>query len=361
MPTSLQLFAKNFLERIRDFVNSDKLIIERLPKWVKSANVKIAKLNDSTIFLFEDSPKDGDSFIDCGGVRSDLQFFLELPEYVPKAASFKTPHGRGLIILHGEYGKDKKVVFNINSSDSALFNVGYVSYHSPLAIVNIFIQLSFGGDVLATRFVPFAIYVHDRDFFDFENFWDKCTPHIQNTLRAIHHSEAGDYYQSTKERISGVLVGKEKSVIVFGKDSDPEMLRELLRIRDYLIAKDYDAYLLRDLPEHPSMSLEEKAKLWSLASRFCVMIDREPSGHLVEYPYIKSVRAILALLRPKGSGSTYMIGDEQVTDINYINIFEFQHSPLEVINDAITWAEKLVAARIKGYEKAYPWRRKIGL
>jgi hypothetical protein len=134
------------------------------------------------------------------------------------------------------------------------------------------------------------------------------------------------------------------------------MLRELFRVRDYLIAKDYDAYLLRDLPEHPSMSLEEKVKLWSLASRFCVMIDREPSGHLVEYPYVKSVRAILALLRPESKGSTYMIGDDQITDFGYINVFDFKNSPLEVIDIAIAWAEELVKKRIEKYKKAYPWR-----
>ena len=334
MPKPARFFAINFLKRIRDFVNSEKWIIERL--------------NNSTIFLFEDSPKDSDLFVDCGGVNSDLQFFLELPEYVPKAASFKAPRGRGLIILHGEYGKDKKVVFNITSSDSALFNVGYIPYHSPLAIVNIFIQLSFEGDVLAIRFVPFAIYVHDKDFIDFEDFWDKCTPHIQNTLRAIHHSEAGDYYQLTKERKSGVLVGKERSVIVFGKDSDSKMLPELLRVRDCLIAKDYDAYLLRDLPEHPSMSLEEKVKLWSLASRFCVMIDREPSGHLVEYSYLKSVGAILAVLRPKGRGSTYMIEAERSPDIK---IFEFKSSPLEKLDTVLTWAEEMVEEKIKLHRK----------
>jgi hypothetical protein len=354
MSTPLQLFAKSFLKRIRDFVSSDKLVIERLPKWVKSARVKIAKLNDSNIFLFEDSSEDNDLFVDCGEVRADLQFFLELPEYVPEGASFKAPIGQGLIVLHGEYGEGKKVIFNITSANSALFNVGYIPYHSPLGIVNIFIQLSTRGDVLAIRFVPFAIYVHDKDLVNFENFWNKCTPHIQDVLRAIHHSETGDYYQLTKERKTGILVGKERSVIVFGKDSDPEMLRELLRARDYLIAKDYDAYLLRDLPEHPSMSLEEKVKLWSLASRFCVMVDREPSGHLVEYPYLKSVGVVLAVLRPKGTGSTYMIGAERSPDIK---LFEFINSPLETLDTVITWAEEIIREKIVLYGKAYPWRK----
>jgi hypothetical protein len=319
-----------------------------LPKWVESANVKFVKLNNSNLFLFEDSPKKGDTFIDCGRVKSDLQFFLELPEYIPKGAIFKAPRGRGIVILEGEYSKEKKVVFNIISSNSALFNVGYVNCHSPLAIVNIFIQQSVDGNVSAIRFVPFAIYIHDDDFVDFENFWKKCTPHVQNNLLNLHNSKAGDYYQLTEECNRGILVSKERSVIVFGKYSNPEMLRELHKVRDYLIAKAYDAYLLRELPEHPSMALEEKVKLWALASRFCVMIDREPSGHLVEYPYLKSVGTTFAVLRPKGKGSTSMIERERSPDIK---VFEFNRSPLEKLDNVMTWAEKMVKEKLVLHRK----------
>jgi hypothetical protein len=350
-------FVKKFLEELRDFVNVEKMSLSRLPRWVRSAKVKIARINNSVIFLFEDSLDGKDAFVYCGCVKSDLQFLLGLPEYEPAAASFKAPdklEGK-LIILVGEYGKDKQVIFNVVSPNSALFNVGYTVYHSPLAIFNIFIQLSFEGILWAVRFVPFALYVHEKDLVNFEAFWEKCTPHIQDLLRVTHRSELGDYYESLDAPKSAVLAGKERSVIVFGKYTEPE-INELFQIRDYLRTKGYDAYLLRDLPEHPSMSLEEKVKLWSLSSRFSVMVDREPSGHLVEFPYLKENRVILILLRPKDKPSTYMIGDESLVDINYIRIFEFRKSPLEVIDAAIKWAEELVKKRIKKYEKVYPWR-----
>lgn len=354
MPTRSQLFGEAFLKKVRGFVSSQKLITDRLPKWVKSASVKIGKLNNSNLFLFEDSSKAKDVFVDCGGVKSDLQFFLELSEFEPKAASFKAPRSRGLIILHGEYGEGKKVIFNLVSPDSALFNVGYVPYHSPLAIVNIFIQKSQLGDILATRFVPFALYVHDRDLFEFDAFWSKCTPHLQSSLKFVHDSEAGDYYKKMTDRKSTFLVVKERSVIVFGKYTEPEM-SELLKIRDYLRAKDYDAYLLKELPEHPSMSPEEKVKFWALASKFCVMIDRKPSGHLVEYPYIKDVRAILALIKQKGKGSTRMITDERISDFDYIKMFEFENSPrilMKYIDNAITWADQQFTRRSKSKRKS---------
>jgi len=89
------------------------LNIDRLPKWVKSVNVKLARLNNSILFLFEESFSDEDEFIDCGEVKSDIQFLLDLPEFIPKAACLRAPEktNGGLVILHGEYGEDKKSCF----------------------------------------------------------------------------------------------------------------------------------------------------------------------------------------------------------------------------------------------------------
>lgn len=123
----------------------------------------------------------------------------------------------------------------------------------------------------------------------------------------------------------------------------------------YKIRYDLFTILMREITI--SRLKNAKVKFWALASRSCVTVDREPSGHLVEYSYVKSVRALLALLRPEGRGSTYMIGDDQITDFGYINVFEFKKSPLEVIGTAITWTEELVKKRIEKYKKAYPWRR----
>lgn len=349
MSTSAELFAKDFLRKVRDFIELEGLKSCRLPGWVKSANVKIATLNNSTIFLFDDSNNENDSFVDCGKVWSDLQFFLGLLEYIPQSASLRAPDKHKIVILIGEYGRDAKVVLNIVSFDSALFNVGYVPYHSPIAIVNIFIQLSPLGEVSAIRFVPFAIYVHDKDLADFEVFWDKCTPHIQDLLKGTHSSNTGDYYQAVKERTNAILMNKERSVIVFGKYGDNESLGELVQIRDYL-KKSYEAYLLSELPEHPSMSIEEKVKLWSSASRFCVMIDRLPAGHLVEYPYLKSTRVVLILLRPEAGGSTTMIEDDSI-DFPFIKMFRFEKSPLEVVDNALIWAEEFIEERTKAKGK----------
>jgi hypothetical protein len=47
----------------------------------------------------------------------------------------------------------------------------------------------------------------------------------------------------------------------------------------------------------------------SLNIKFAVMEDSVASGHIAEFEYCKNNRVILALLRQKGKGSTWMIGD----------------------------------------------------
>ena len=69
-------YAEIFLKRVREFVTSENLDLNRLPKWMQFSNVHIAKLNNSIIFLFEDSTHEKDTFHEYGNVNSDLQFFL---------------------------------------------------------------------------------------------------------------------------------------------------------------------------------------------------------------------------------------------------------------------------------------------
>jgi hypothetical protein len=52
-----------------------------------------------------------------------------------------------------------------------------------------------------------------------------------------------------------------------------------------------------------------------------------------------------------------MIGDDALVDVNYIHPFAFASSPLEALEDAITWAEQTAKARQDAYDREYPWRQ----
>ena len=119
----------------------------------------------------------------------------------------------------------------------------------------------------------------------------------------------------------------------------------------------YDARLIREMAEIPAMSNEEKVRLWTLASRFVVMIDRTPSGHILEHALMKEQRTILAVIRRRGQGSTYMIGDAGLVDVNFIQVFEFDYYPEDVLAEAVEWAEAIALERQHAYDNYYPWRQ----
>ena len=77
-------------------------------------------------------------------------------------------------------------------------------------------------------------------------------------------------------------INHDNGVIVLGSYEEPHK-SELLQIRDSLRQLKFDAHLIEDLPETPLMSLPDKVRFWTSASRFSVMIDRNPSGHLTEF------------------------------------------------------------------------------
>lgn len=193
---------------------------------------------------------------------------------------------------------------------------------------------------VATRFINFALYVHRNDIEPREKIWSLYNESFSSLIGSIH-TEKGDYYQDLTTKYNAFEIIKNSSVIVLGKDTGPE-LQELIQVRDYLSSKGYDARLIKDLPEIKVTSNEEKVRTWTGAARFCVMIDRKPSGHISEYQILKQQRSLLAFLRPRGYGSTYMIGDDELVDLNYIKNLNFNHSPLEVLDDLIAWAEGML-------------------
>lgn len=97
--------------------------------------------------------------------------------------------------------------------------------------------------------------------------------------------------------------------------------------------------------------MSNKDRLWTISSSFRIMVNRTPSGHIAEYEILRQQSIIFALVHPKGTGSTRMIGDDALVDVNYIRSFAFASSPLEALEDAITWAEQTAKARQDAYDR----------
>ena len=203
----------------------------------------------------------------------------------------------------------------------------------------------------AVRFVPLALSLHSSELFDLDVLWGKVGD-LGGFLSEIASSEQGDFYESRNQRYESYGVDHQRGVIVLGSYERGEKAL-LLQIRDILRQRGYDAHLIDGLPETSLMSLPRKVRQWTGASRFSVMVDRLASGHLNEYEILRSQDTILAVLRSKPKGSTWMIDGPLQVDVNFIKVFMFDESPLEVIDEAVTWAEAFAEQRSQ--TKLYPW------
>jgi hypothetical protein len=146
-------------------------------------------------------------------------------------------------------------------------------------------------------------------------------------------------------------------VIVLGKYDDSELESELIDVRNKIRSHGYPANLIKSKSSTEYISLEEKVRAWTTLAPFCIIVDREASGHIKEFEILKQSRTITAMLRPEEEGSTWMIGDEPLVDYNYIKIFEFEDYPTERVADAVAWARCLIESRKKAYQKHYEFER----
>ena len=147
----------------------------------------------------------------------------------------------------------------------------------------------------------------------------------------------------------------ENTVLVLGSYRGANKA-ELLDIKDELSEQGYDAHLFEDLPEFPDKDLSGNVATAMRMAGFCVMVDREASGHIDEYRIAEKQRSILARLTPEDGGSTRMIGGSELVDVNYIRSFNFDVRPQEKLGEAITWAEEMLTKRREAYEDHYEWR-----
>lgn len=167
------------------------------------------------------------------------------------------------------------------------------------------------------------------------------------------HSQVEDLISALEEIIDSI----DNSVMILGNFQGPYK-NELEDLAGFVKDRGYDANTAEDLPEYGEKSVEQNVAVYMMLSKFSIMVDRNPSGHTVEYETAKRQRNVLARLIPEDSSSqsTYMIGGAEDVDLNHIRAFEFEDRPQERLDDAIEWAERIVKERCEAYQDRYPWR-----
>ncbi len=158
--------------------------------------------------------------------------------------------------------------------------------------------------------------------------------------------------------ISSVRRFRKQQILVLGKDTGPE-LQYLVHISEYIKKCGYSPLLVKDYPDIPELSNEEKVRVFADNSRFVILENTFPAGQIAECKMCAINRIICAAIRQQGKGSSYMVTD-YFKDFDFMAEFEYedsQESMEHTLTQATEWAEKKIKERIEYYNSIYPWRK----
>jgi hypothetical protein len=170
----------------------------------------------------------------------------------------------------------------------------------------------------------------------------------------ISNSDEG---QRDEDVISVISRFRKLQVLVLGKDNGPELGR-LHSICSVLATLGYKPVLVKDHPDIPELSNEEKVRVFADHSRFVIIENSFPAGQIAEIKMCSTNRIVTAAVRERGLGSSYMVTDyfkdyEFMEEFEYLNVEALS----ETLKEAVSWAELQIQTRADYYNNLYPWRK----
>lgn len=347
-----------FLQNLRDELRRQGCDFDRLPRWLTAAEVRVGVTGDWVVAVFDESTR-GEDHIDIRQrVMTDTAILLGEPDFVPDGAALR-PGGNTTVERDqaGDGAGDRAVAPVINLVEGSAFSSWYgrIDYERPNALIEFFLRRVGDRGVTASRFIPLALQVHIRDALDREtaaipSWLDHVFRVIVENLRETSAGAAGDYFQSLVEAKISIPEMGRRGVLVLGKYDPPRLKDELQQVRDELVRSGHLAYLLIELPDRAGESWPRKAMKWMMNTRFSVMVDRTQhgGGQISEFELVKNTQTILAKLQSSTGASTGMIDDPvDLVDLPYVSVFEFEGGPLEVLENAVEWAEGYEQRRVR--------------
>jgi hypothetical protein len=145
------------------------------------------------------------------------------------------------------------------------------------------------------------------------------------------------------------------SVLLLGKDTG-ESLQLLKDIQAELEFLGYYVYIIKEQPDKLGESIIQKVLRYALSSKFIVIENSEPSGHLYEIPHVtKMAECVTALLQHEGKGATWMFEDVYAKSQN-CKKFTYHADELSgAVRAAVEWAEAF-SKQFAAYQKqVLPW------
>ena len=149
----------------------------------------------------------------------------------------------------------------------------------------------------------------------------------------------------------------QKTVLVLGSyDTDGDS--RLQSICKVLKELNYDPVLIKDIPDFEQYDLPQKVVVIGSVSRFIIVDDSSPSGHLTEMELCKSNRWVTVILRVGGRGSSWMTAGASISSNVILEADYDLLDPKPAILDATAWAEQHLDKLKQQLNPIYPWRLK---
>jgi hypothetical protein len=159
------------------------------------------------------------------------------------------------------------------------------------------------------------------------------------------------------QRADSILENSD-SVLVLGKDTGSALVL-LKRITSRLEELGYYPYIIREQPDKAGESVIQKVMRYALSSKFVLIENTEPSGHLYEFPHVaKTAECVTVVLQEEGKGATWMFEDAYAKHAHWHRITYKSDALERAVDEAAEWAEKFVRAFANYQTKNLPWLKK---
>lgn len=147
---------------------------------------------------------------------------------------------------------------------------------------------------------------------------------------------------------------KAKTVLILGDYSQEQRLRKIAAF----LSKSYNPLLAKDIPDNLQQDLRQKVVTIGAVSRFVIVEDSSPSGHIRELVDCKNNDWVTIILREQGQKSTFMTAGISNTS-TVIKEYEYTPNNLQaVLTNAVDWAEQTIKTTGRKQTEEYPWRIK---
>jgi hypothetical protein len=247
--------------------------------------------------------------------------------------------------------------FNISAPDCVLGNftlTGWFPFRLSREEASVtFWGMRFKSEALKwTRYVEYAEIFGDRraSRWSLEAAQNRAKDEV---LAALFQSQRAE--KANKKIEEYVSSFREKMVLLLGTyDSVGES--RLRSIATCLEELGYDPVLVKDIPDFEHYDLTQKVNVIGGVSRFIIIDDTSPSGHLTEFEVCRSNRWVTLLLRANGIHSTWMTAGASIASNVILEASYDPSNPKPAVEESTKWAEKCLSELEKKFNALYPWR-----